>query len=176
MERKRRLAKTTALASSVVLLSIYVYDQAGGELFSRAPSTHVMPGSKSKQFMLAPSSVVSMPGPKSAPVFSADREPAVVSSEAALPAASAADDERKFLQPQSSPEYPRLPVTRPAMLPGSKASIIFEPRQAPAPQQANRSQTVIRRPRAPSRQAASQLVEPAAERASDSDDPFAESR
>ncbi len=133
MKRTRRIGKAAALASSLALLSVYVYDQAGGNLlFSRTPATQVLPGSKSKQMMLAPDpAFVSMPGPKSAPVFAAEREPAVVATSEEAPAAlSVTEDQHRYLQPQASAGFPHLPMAKPKLLPGSKAAIIFDPHQA----------------------------------------------
>jgi hypothetical protein len=169
MERKRRFGKAAAVASSLALLILYVYDRGGGNLLGAAPNarqSQVLPSSKSKQIILAP-------GSKSAAVFPAEPEPAVVATNQRQAAAARAV-EREFLRSPAASDYPRLPASEPAVLPGSKAAIILRPTQSTAkPRVVVKSRSGNGPNKAP-RAAAQTTLKRAARQAKQHQDPFSD--
>jgi hypothetical protein len=121
MGRGRRLMRVAAVISSVGLVAAYVYHQSGGNVLSRwrdrlQPSeARILPGSKSKAVFVArePTSTgvlvpASLPGSKSAVLFSAD--------------------DGKALLPTPAPaEQSTVHASKPrrAVLPGSKSRPVF---------------------------------------------------
>jgi hypothetical protein len=114
MKLPRRILKTTALITSVLLIGLYVYDRAGGNLLekiypdaSAQNERPMMSSSKVKALLPALRDSAQkrelMPGPKSAPVFS---EPAPA---AATPPQSDETHERKTLMHGSKSMSPVIP-------------------------------------------------------------------
>jgi hypothetical protein len=103
MERGQRLAKIGAVLSSIALVSAYVYDRAGGGLFSHAALPELAPHADSDEARF-------LPGPKSAPVWSA-------AEEGAAHVDSGSDSDATEGQSQTASASPA------ALLPGSKSAV-----------------------------------------------------